>query len=81
VEPDLHELVSKYQIHTHSQSCRKYKNIPCRFHYGRYFTSRTICAKPLSDQLDENERNAILYKRAEILKKVQVFIDTYLSRK
>ena len=28
-EPKLYELVANYQIHSHSNSCRKYKNIPC----------------------------------------------------
>jgi len=34
-EPQLFELVNNFQIHCHSQSCRKYKNVSCRFHFGK----------------------------------------------
>ena len=30
-EPELHKLVATYQKHTHSKTCRKYRNIACRF--------------------------------------------------
>ena len=53
-EPELHRLVSQYQIHKHSNSCRKYKNVPCRFNYGRYFTEKTIIAEPSPTNLNEN---------------------------
>ena len=78
-EPELHQLVSKYQSHCHSRSCRKYKNIPCRFRYGRYFTDRTICAEPLNDELPENEKLSMLNKRQSILKEVKLYIDEYLD--
>ena len=29
---ELHKLVTTYQIHSHSKSCRKYKNQDCRYH-------------------------------------------------
>ena len=45
-EPVLHELVTTYQKHTHSKTCRKYKNIPCRFNFGQFFTDRTTVAEP-----------------------------------
>ena len=55
-EPELYELVSQYQIHRHSNSCRKYKNIPCRFNFGKFFTNRTIVAVPLpSDMADKDK--------------------------
>ena len=79
IEPELHYLVSKYQTHCHSRSCRKYKNIPCRFRYGRFFTDRTICAEPLDDEIPENEKIAILSKRQAILKEVKLYIDEYLD--
>ena len=46
--PDIYKLVTTYQIHLHSKSCRKYKNTNCRYDFGRYFTSHTIVAVPLS---------------------------------
>ncbi len=36
-EPELHELVKTYQRHNHSKTCRKYRNIPCRFNFGQFF--------------------------------------------
>ena len=39
-DKELFELVSKYQIHKHSDSCRKYKNKACRYNYGRFFFKR-----------------------------------------
>lgn len=41
---ELHELVNTYQKHSHSKTCRKYKNIRCRFNFGQFFTKRTIVA-------------------------------------
>ena len=32
----LFNLVDQYRTHSHSRSCRKYKNIPCRVNYGRF---------------------------------------------
>lgn len=36
-EPELYNLVKSYQIHSHSRSCRKYKNVECRYNFGRFF--------------------------------------------
>ena len=51
-DPELQELVKTYQKHSHSKTCRKYKNIKCRFNFGQFFTNKTIVAEPLSDDLD-----------------------------
>ena len=60
-DPELYNLVNKFQIHSHSATCCKYKNIPCRFSFGKYFTERTICAEPLaSSDMDELEKEKIL---------------------
>ena len=48
-DPELHDVVNFYQKHTHSKTCRKYKNIKCRFNFGQFFTNRTIIAEPLPD--------------------------------
>ena len=74
-EPELYELVRMYQIHSHSKSCRKYKNIDCRYSFGRFFTDRTI----ISDPLSEDEKESILHKRNTILNVVKEYIDTYLD--
>ena len=78
LEPELFNLVKTYQLHAHSKTCRKYKNEICRFHFGKYFTDRTIIASPLSDELDEDTKNEILQKRKSILDKVKEYIDEYL---
>ena len=79
LEPELFKLVSQYQTHSHSRSCRKYKNVPCRFNYGRFFTNRTICAKPLPNEMNESEKIQILNENAKILQKAKHFIDEYLN--
>ena len=46
-DPELFDLVKTYQVHTYSRTCWKYNRNECRFFYGRYFTEKTIIAKPL----------------------------------
>ena len=41
-DPELHNLVKTYQKHNHSKTCRKYKNVTCRFNFGKFFTNRTL---------------------------------------
>ena len=57
IEPELYEMVKTYQIHSHSKSCRKYKNIACRYSFGRFFTDKTIIAEPLPNDMTENEKS------------------------
>ena len=73
--------MSTYQVHTHSKSCRKYKNIPCRYSFGKFFTDHTIIAEPLSDKLCEQEKADILQKRDIVLSKVKDYIDLNLNPK
>lgn len=47
--PDLYKLVSTYQTHSHSKSCRKYKKKKCRYSFGKFFTDHTIVAEPLPE--------------------------------
>ena len=78
-DPELYDLVNKYQIHSHSATCGKYKNIPCRFGFSRFFTERTICAEPLHSDMDEIEKEHILSHRYQILSKVKKYIDEFLN--
>lgn len=78
-DPQLHELVKKYQKHNHSKTCRKYKNIRCRFNFGQFFTERTIVAEPLSDDILVEVKQATLEKRKEILTLVKEKIDDVLN--
>ena len=77
--PELHSLVETYQTHSHSKTCKKYRNVPCRFNFGHFFTKKTIVTKPLSQELHENLRAAKLKEREDILSKVKVFIDEVLN--
>jgi hypothetical protein len=36
-DPELYDLVKTYQTHNHSKTCRKYKNVACRFNFGQFF--------------------------------------------
>ena len=59
-------------IHT----CKKNKNKPCRFHYGRFLTERTIIAK-LIKVATEFQKYEILKKRENIMMQVQDYIDSF----
>ena len=64
--PDIHEnpeildLVTIYQVHSHSKSCQKYNNEKCRYHFGKFFTGRTIISLPLPNHLPDTVKNIIL---------------------
>ena len=79
LSPELAHLVSKYQVHKHSKSCRKYKNGECRYAFGRFFSDRTIIAIPIPPSTPPGQKNAILQKREKLLGRVQSFIDTNLD--
>ena len=76
-EPELYELVKTYQIHYHSKSCRKYKNIDCRYSFGRFFTESTVIAE--SEDMRDDEEQEILQNRVNILRPVKEYIDTFLD--
>jgi hypothetical protein len=78
-DPQLHELVKTYQKHNHSKTCRKYKNIQCRFNFGQFFTNRTIIAEPLSDDLDEEMKKTSIDRQKKILTLVKEKIDKVLN--
>ena len=78
-EPTLFELVKNYQLHRDSKTCQKYRNGKCRFDLGRFFTERTVVAKPLSDSLTELEKAEIMLVRSTILNKVKAYIDSELN--
>ena len=78
-QPELFHLVKTYQIHAHSRTCWKYKQNECRFSYGRFFSSKTIIAKPIEPYLSNEEKIALLEWRKELLKKVKDYIDNNLN--
>ena len=79
-DPHLFYLVKNYQVHSHSKSCRKYRNKKCRYSFGKFFTDETIIAQPLSEsEYDREEKDAIMKEKSEILKPVREYIDEYLD--
>ena len=78
-DPELYDLVKTYQTHNHSKTCRKYKNVTCRFNFGQFFTDRTIVAEPLAEDMDDEIKSNILTRRKEILSKVNQKIDDVLN--
>ena len=83
--PDIDEnqelfcLVTTYQVHSHSKSCRKQKNEKCRYYFGKFFTERTIISLPLPSDLPEVEKSNILNEREHILSTVKQYIGNNLD--
>ena len=83
--PDIHEnpelcsLVTTYQVHSHSNSCRKYKNKKCRYHFGQFFTERIIISLPLPNHLPDAVKINIPNERERILSIVKNYNDTHLD--
>ena len=77
--PVLHDLVKTYQTHAHLKTCRKYKNLPCRFNFGHFFTERTTVAIPLPTTMNKEHQDRSLTKRGVILTKVKKFINEFLN--
>ena len=78
---ELRELIKKFQVHHHSKTCKKYSGKECRFGYGKFFSNRTIIAKPLPEHLLPFEKVEILEKQKSVLDKVKHFIDSDLNPK
>ena len=76
---ELYELVNMYQLHRHSKSCRKYKNVQCRFNFRHFFTEETILAEPLPQDLDETIKSKMLENRRQILSLVKQKVDEVLN--
>ena len=78
-EPELHQLVKMYQTHAHSKTCRRYKNLPCRFNFGHFFTNRTIVAKPLASYVNGKEKCDKLALQKTLLTKLKTVINETLN--
>jgi len=64
---EFHDLVNMYQKPTHSRSCKKYRNIPCRVNFGQFFTNQTVVSKLLLDDMSKEQKVEVLKRRNEIL--------------
>ena len=69
--PELFNLVETYQVHSHSNSYRKYKHETCRYRFGKFFTDHTFVSFRLPDDLPEQLENYIPNKREHDLSKVK----------
>ena len=72
-DPDLFKLEK-----SHSRTCWKYRKNKCHFSYGRYFTEKTIIAKPLRYKFSNEEKQGILTWRNTLLRQVKRYIDNNL---
>lgn len=54
-DQELYDLVTSVQQHHHTKTCRK-KNTVCRFNFPRFPTDKTIIAKPLDKDQDDQVR-------------------------
>ena len=53
----------------------------CRYHFGKFFTERTIVAGPLPDTILDETKKQVLCKRNDILCSVKKYIDENLNPK
>ena len=77
--PELFELVKTYQVHAESKTCWKYNKNECQFSYGRYFTDKTVNAKPLDRKFSDDEKQEVLTWRNVLLKQVKSYVDNNLN--
>ena len=77
--PEIFELVKTYQADARSGTCWKYSKNECRFSYGRYFTEKTIIAKPIDSSLSNDEKGEVLSWRNTLLKQVKSYNDNNLN--
>ena len=78
-DPELFELVKTYQVHLQSRTCWKYNKNECCFSYGRYFTEKTVIAKPLDSKFNKDEKHEVLAGRNTLLRQVKNYIDNNLN--
>ena len=77
--PELFELVKTSQVHAESKTCWKYNKNECQFSYGRYFTDKTVTAKPLDRKFSDDEKQEVLTWRNVLLKQVKSYVDNNLN--
>jgi hypothetical protein len=70
VDDDLSVIISEVQIHHHTKTCKKRTNTTCRFGFPRYPSLKTILAKPLGDDISEDDKIVLNKKYQTILKAV-----------
>ena len=72
----LDEIVTEVQIHHHTKSCRRGKQNHCRFGYPKPPSERTIIAKPLSADMEKEERRRKLQMYRDIMTSVKKALES-----
>ena len=68
-KPELFELVTIYQVHSHSKSCQKYKKQACRYNFGKYFIDGIIVAITLPSDMPEIKNEMHSSQKSQLLMK------------
>ena len=76
---ELFQLVKTFQVHSYSETCRKYSKDECCFSYGRYFAEKTIIGKSLDSKFSNDAKQEILTWRNILLRQVKSYIDNHLN--
>ncbi len=72
---DLKNVVREVQTHCHTKSCQKFGDGICRYGYPRLPSPKTIIAQPLSDEMDEKEKDKLLKEATECLSKAKEILE------
>ena len=70
-DKELDKLVAEVNVHGHTNSCQKGKQIGCRFNYPKLPSKRTLIAYPISPDLNDEEKKKELKRSKAILIKVK----------
>ena len=68
-----------FQKRNDSQTCRKYKNVSSRLHFGQFLTKQIIVAEPIDEDVHDERKSSILTTRKEILCLVKQKTDEELN--
>ena len=79
-DPELYELVKTYQFQRHLKTCRIYKNVGSRFLFGRFFSEKTIVAKPTTTSLRREEKIHSMSHQNCLLSKVKKCINSSIIK-
>ena len=74
-DKELDKLVAEVNVHGHTNSCQKGKQIGCRFNYPKLPSKRTLIAYPISPDLNDEEKKKELKRSKAILIKVKDRLD------
>ena len=71
----LDKIVSEVQRHRHTRTCRKYGR-NCRFSFPKFPSKETLLARPLPDDMDEEEKKETMKEYSKILEKAHELLES-----